>query len=192
MTDDAVIAYHTALEFHGKSYSIFRQHYYLTKRQSLPVRFRSQEFRCVLFPKTLQAKRQESFGVVQSERAGLDVRVTSLERTLVDVLTRPDLGGGWEEIWRSLESIEFFDLGKVVDYAVILGNATSAAKVGFFLDQHKNELMVEEEHLEPLKAQRPRQPHYMDPNRRGTGRLVKEWNLVVPEQVIERSWAEVL
>jgi hypothetical protein len=74
----------------------------------------------------------------------------------------------------------------------MLGNATSAAKVGFFLEQHREELMVEEEHLEPLKARRPRQPHYMVPNRRKAARLVKEWNLVVPMQIIERSWAEVL
>lgn len=64
--------------------------------------------------------------------SGVDLRVTSLERTLVDVLDRPDLSGSWEEIWRSLESIEFFDLDQVITYALLLGNATTAAKVGFF------------------------------------------------------------
>lgn len=68
------------------------------------------------------------------DRAGLSVRVTSLERTLVDVLVRPDLGGGWEEIWRSLEMVEFFDLDVVIDYTLLFENATTAAKVGFFLE----------------------------------------------------------
>jgi hypothetical protein len=49
----------------------------------------------------------------------MELRVAGLERTLVDVLDRPDLSGSWEEIWRSLESVEFFDLDKVVEYALL-------------------------------------------------------------------------
>jgi len=43
-----------------------------------------------------------------------------LERTLVDVLDAPEHGGGWEEIWLSLESVEFFDLDAVIEYALKL------------------------------------------------------------------------
>ena len=86
------------------------------------------------------------------------LRVTNLERTLVDVLDRPGLSGSWEEIWRSLESVEFFDLDKVVEYALLLGNATTAAKVGFFLEQHRETLMVEDRHLKELQVP-ARQPH---------------------------------
>jgi hypothetical protein len=45
MSKDAVLAYHTAWEFYGKAYSIYEQFYYLAKRKSLPVNFRSYEFR---------------------------------------------------------------------------------------------------------------------------------------------------
>jgi predicted transcriptional regulator of viral defense system len=191
MTKDAVLAYHTALEFHGKAYSVYEQFFYLTERKSLPVTFRSHQFRCVLLPKTLRAKRQESFGVDVGELAGVRVRVTSLERTLVDVLDRPDLGGSWEEIWRSLESVEFFDLDKIAKYALFLGNATTVAKVGFFLEQHQETLMVDDAHLQLLSDHRPRKPHYMARGGRKPGRLVTDWNLVVPAEVLERSWAEV-
>jgi predicted transcriptional regulator of viral defense system len=122
----------------------------------------------------------------------MSIQVTSLERTLVDVLDRPDLSGSWEEIWRSLESIEFFDLDTVVDYALLLGNATTGAKVGFFLDQHRQPLMVDDLHLKALHKLQPHQPHYLDRAKRKSGRLVSEWNLVVPEEVLERRWGEVL
>jgi predicted transcriptional regulator of viral defense system len=69
------------------------------------VRFRGNEFRGVLFPKALREKEEELFGVNREDRAGLQVRVTSLERTMVDLLDRPDLSGGYEEIWRSWEEI---------------------------------------------------------------------------------------
>ena len=39
------------------------------------------------------------------DRQGLPIRVTGLERTLVDVLDRPALAGGWEEAWRSWEGV---------------------------------------------------------------------------------------
>ncbi len=122
----------------------------------------------------------------------MQIRVTSPERTLVDVLDRPDLSGSREEIWRSLESIEFFDLDKVAEYAILLGNATTGAKVGFFLEQHRELLMVENHHLNPLHDMRPLQPHYLDRTKRKSGRLMPEWNLVVPGEVFERAWGEVL
>lgn len=66
---------------------------------------------------------------------GVRLRVSNLERTMVDVSDRPQFGGGWEEIWRSLEGVEFFNLDAVIDYALLLENATAIAKVGFFPEQ---------------------------------------------------------
>jgi len=191
MVEDAVLAHHTALEFHGKAYSVQRRFLFLTKKAPRSLSFRTFNFRPVLFPKVLQAKGKENFEVMMAERSGLEVRVTSLERTFVDVLDRHELSGSWEEIWRSLESIEFFNLDKVIEYALLLENATTAAKVGFFLDQHKETLMVENSHLKRLREIRPRQPHYLERSRRKAGRLVPDWNLVVPPFVLERAWAEV-
>ena len=130
--------------------------------------------------------------MVSVDRSGLDVQVTSLERTLVDLLDRPSLGGTWEEIWRSLEMVELFDLDKFVQYAIYLGNATTAAKVGFFLEQHRDTLMPGEDHLNRLRALIPSKPHYMVCNGRRPGRFVREWNLVVPLEIFERHCEEIL
>ena len=192
MAPDAVLGYHTALEFHGKAYSVYNRIHYLSTQRSLPVKFRSYEIRRVSVPQSLRVKGQEMFGVVRHKRSGSELRVTSLERTLVDVLDRPDLTGSWEEIWRSLESVEFFDIEQIVEYVLLLENATTAAKVGFFLGQHKEPLMVDDVHLQPLRKLRPRQPHYLMRGKRKGGRWVKEWNLMVPDEILNQSWAEVI
>lgn len=192
MTEDAVLAYHTALEFFGKSYSVHERFFYLTAHATRPFLFRSYQFRGVLFPKKLRDKHQESFAVNVAERAGVNIRVTSLERTLVDVLDRPDLGGGWEEIWRSLESVEFFDLDQVTEYALLLENSTTIAKVGFFLEQHRDSLMVDDIHLQRLREHRPRKPHYVVRGGKGSGHFMAGWNLVVPDAVFRRSWQEII
>lgn len=187
-SDDAVLAYHTALEVHGKGHSVFEQFFYQSSKALRPWTFRTYRFECVLFPKPLRATGKETFATMTIDRSGLEVRVTSLERTLVDLLDRPDLGGGWEEIWRSLESIEYFDLDLVIRYVQLLGKKTTAAKVGYYLQQHTEPLMVEDRHLEPLRELRPKQPHYL--HRGQSGRLVSDWNLVVPRSLAERAWEE--
>ena len=189
MTGDAVLAYHTALELHGKAQSVFEDLFFLSRTPPRTKTFRSQRFRGVLFPKALRANGKEQQQVRMVDRWGVDLKVTGLERTLVDVLDRPDLGGGWEEIWRSLESVEYFDLDLVVEYVRLLDNATTAAKVGYYLQQHAGSLMVEERYLKPLRELCPKQPHYLQRGR--SGKLVNDWNLVVPTSLVERAWEEI-
>ena len=191
LTPDSVLSHHTALEFHGKAYSVYSHITYSASRPLGLFTFRDHVFRGTRFPKALLSAGKTDFGSVTSERAGMQLRVTTLERTLVDVLDRPDLSGSFEEIWRSLESVEFFDLDRVVEYALLLGNATTIAKVGFFLEQHRGPLMVQPHHLKALQDMRPRQPHYLDRAKRTSGRLITKWNLVVPKEVQQRTWEEV-
>ena len=192
LTRDSVLSHHTALEFHGRAYSMWRLVTYSASRPVENLTFRSHVFQGTRFPEALRRLGKEHFEVLTRDRAGAPIRVTSLERTLVDVLDRPRQSGGWEEVWRSLESVEFFNLDRVVEYTLLLDNSTTASKVGYYLEQHREELMVEERHLRPLRERRPRQPHYLDRNRRGPGSLAADWNLVIPSEVAGRSWAEVM
>jgi len=192
MTEDAVLAYHTALELHGKAHSVNEQFVFLTQKAVRILTFAGNTFRGLSFPKSLMERKRGSFGVVTAERMGLDVRVTTLERTFVDLLDRPELGGGWEEIWRSLESVEYLDVDQVIEHTLLLGNATTAAKVGFFLDQHRDALMVDEKHLRRLRKHLPKQPHYLERGKRESGDLVASWRLIVPRQILERSWQEAV
>lgn len=191
LAPDAILAYHTALELHGRAYSVHHQVLFLSRHRFRPLDFEGVRYRAVRPPKVLRDLGQELTGVEMVDRAGLDVPVTRLERTLVDVLDRPELGGGWEEIWSSLETVEFFDLDLVLEYALLLDNATTAAKVGYFLEEHRDALQVDAAVLETLRGQRPSQPHYIERGMRGRGRLITAWNLVVPEDLLRRSWEEL-
>jgi predicted transcriptional regulator of viral defense system len=123
------------------------------------------------------------------ERRGLSCRVTSVERTLVDVLDRPDLAGGLEEVWRSLTSLPMLDLDAVVTYVRLCGQAMLAAKVGFFLAQHREALGVPEAVFARLRKLRPRQSRYLD--RRLGGKMASDWNLIVPAPIVSREWEAV-
>jgi predicted transcriptional regulator of viral defense system len=189
LTDDAVVAYHAALQFAGKNYSVWRRYHFLTRLRARPFRFRDVEFVPVQVPARLRRRKDADAGVVEERHAGGRVRVTTLERTLVDVLDAPEKAGGWEEIWRSLEMVSFFDLDAVIGHTRALGSALTAARVGFFLEQHQSGLMVEAKHLARLQRLAPTQPRYLGPERE-PGKLVRRWNLVVPDRVLRRSWEE--
>jgi len=188
---DAVLSYHTALEFHGKAYSVYSRFTYTSSTRSAPLKYQSSEYLQVPTPSAFRKKAPESVGVTKVIRSGEPVQVTNFERTLVDVLHRPDLSGSWEEIWRSLGSIEYFDIDQVLKYTKLLKNATTAAKVGFFLDQHKDALLLDNSYLAPLFRLIPRQPHYLNRGNRKDCKLIKDWNLMVPTRILDRTWEEL-
>ncbi len=189
LRDDAVVAYHAAMSFHGHAYSIWWREQYMTAARLRPFTFRGTEFVGVQAPRAVRDLPDFGGGVQSRPYAGGRVRVMSLERSLVDLLHAPEHGGGWEEIWRCLESIEFLDLDAVIEHALRMESALSSARVGFFLEQHRENLMVEERHLQTLAEHAPAQPRYLD-RRHETGKLINRWNLIVPEQVLHRLWEE--
>lgn len=191
MAEDAVVAYGSALDMHGKLHSMQNRVIYLTKKRVMTsFDFRDIKYQAVAIPSTLKAAAEESFGVQSIDRLGQLVFVTTLERTLVDVLDRPYLCGSWEEIWLSLEGIEYLDMDQVLKYALFLANSTTIAKLGFFLETHRETLMVPEHYLEELRKHCPSKPHYMDRNQKQAQKMIAKWNLVVPLSLINRSWEE--
>src|SRR6185295_15923897 len=127
LAEDAVIAYHSALQLLGKAHSLSQRITYLSARRAKPFTFQDTEFVPVVVPAALRQLPDLGGGLREERRQGLAVQVTGYERTLVDVLDAPQHGGGWEEIWRSLEGIEFVDLDFVVQYALRLGSALTVA-----------------------------------------------------------------
>ncbi len=192
LADDAVIAYHSALVFHGIAYSSSYRFIYLTHSKPRYLTFRGESYQASLFPTALIAKGQTHCYVNREDVQGIDVQVVSKERTLVDVMDRPLLAGGWEEIWRSLDMLTRLKMSHVVDYALMLGTATTIAKVGYYLEQRKTELSIDEKYLTILQMRRPSSPHYMDSVVKENCKLMKRWNLLVPVSLIERDWDENL
>ena len=189
-TVDGILAYHTALELYGVAYTTFSEFTYLTSQQKLAFTHEGQRFRAIVQPKALVVSGHTNYGVNTISRGSMSIKLTSLERSIVDVLDRPDLGGGWEEIWRSLEYITQLDPNKVIDYALLLKNSTTVAKVGYFLEQRPTHLAVDQKTIEKLLPYAPKQPHYMNRDRQGEGKYIEKWRLIVPLEIINRTWEE--
>lgn len=182
LAPDAVLAYHTALQLHGFAHSLRQEQICLSQQKFVrPLRFAGILYRAVPPPAALPAAERMSLGVETLDRQGLTVRATGLERTLVDVLDRPALGGGWEEAWRSWEGVAVaLDFAFLLRYVRLLESATTAAKLGYALEAGRERLAVPPVVLEELRALAPRQPHPAERGLRQGTRLIRPWNLLVP------------
>ncbi|MDR1677149.1 MAG: transcriptional regulator [Deltaproteobacteria bacterium] len=181
LTVDAVISHRSALEFHGLTEPDpeSSELTYSAVRPLTQFSFRGLGYRGVKFPKSLVRSGQQHLMVNLATDNQNSVRVTSLERTLVDIIDRTDLVGGWAATLDLLRNLTGLNLDAVVEYTKALGNSTTAAKVGYYLAGRTKELSVNSYHLSALSDLKPNQPHYLDRSRRRDGRLIPEWNLMV-------------
>jgi hypothetical protein len=183
-----VLSHHTALEFHGRAHSVHTRITYSASRPPAALRFRSHAYQGARFPHALLRAGKAHACVVTAERAGMPLRVTSLERTLVDALDRPDLPGDGRRSGGRWNLSHFFDLDRVIENAAPAWQRDHRGKgQGFFLKQHREPLLVEDRHLRALQELR-RGSRTIWTAAYGHRRLLAQWNLVVPGEVLDRAW----
>lgn len=184
--DDSVLSYHTALEFHGFAYTDFNAHTFITSHRITEFSYNNQDYRPI-------HRRNFKRDVTIDSRVmlGVEVFATSVERTIVDVLDKPELSGGWEEVYRSLESVVAFDVSKAIEYALSLNKASIIAKLGYFLEHLTDYAGIDQALIRSLLPHIPKNHYYIDrKNSLGQGTLIKKWNIIVPNYLHEKQWEE--
>jgi predicted transcriptional regulator of viral defense system len=122
------------------------------------------------------------------DRLGLDVKVTTLERTIADLFDRPDLAGGAEELFNSLDLVPRIDAPALARRLRALGNATAAGAAGWWLEQEKQRLGVSEAIVDELRRAAPKQTRYALGAGPGEGRAASGWNVILPAELVERRF----
>ncbi len=178
---DAVLAYHSALELLGLAHSVYRDVFYLTARPHKDLRLPGCRVRALPYPKPLRDRGTEDFGVETHERQGVKIRLTGPERTLVDCFLMPRYAGGVEEVMEASRSVSALDLDRLERYLTLLNQRRAFAIIGFVLEHSADRLFVPGPLLDRLSARRPTARIYLDKRQRG-GRLQTRWNLIVPER----------
>lgn len=189
-TSDSIVGYHSALELLGVAYSSFGQFTYITEQKSKPFEFQEQWFQSVSSPAALRKNKDITTNVNTINRQGLDLQVTSSSRTFVDALDRIELCGGWGEVYRSITNIAIVNIDEIIEYCLMLNNSCLTAKVGYFLSLRQGALAISHEKLQPLLNAKPYSPIYASKRNREKFHLVKQWNLLLPESVINQTWEE--
>lgn len=135
MTPDAVLAYHTALECYGLAHNVWFHVLYAARKPARPLRLTTGLVRGATFARALQQAGREHQETAWTPKNGL--RITTVERTLVDIADRPRLCGNWSEIARGYSyaahgtsfGLPLPDVNRMIAYALSLNNAFTCAYV---------------------------------------------------------------
>ncbi len=141
-----------------------------------PVSGRDQ-LRCGKSPSALS---QSIFCSARSNSSTSERSLTTVERTVVDVLHRPDLAGGVEEVLKSLDLVRYVDPAKIADYVELLDNRSIASVSGWWLEKRRAALSVTDDVLARLRARLPRSKHYALGAESGHAVLVEPWRALLP------------
>jgi len=179
LRENATIAYHSALEFHGAANQVFQTVYYLSVRPRRDVAYEQVTYHRVAPPKRL------AVGVdFQVEIHSGGIRVTGRERSLVDCLHSLEYSGGVDELDRCLAAFPSFDFEVAFKYLTLLHWPWLYARLGYLLDRHAKRLFFAGKWRDTFLRKVPRGVVYLERKRPG-GRWVSLWNLMVPPSMAE-------
>lgn len=182
----AVIAYHSALELHGYAPAASAEIQLIAPGE--PGVVATADFTCRFISPSHRLSPSE--GVITAHRHGVAIRITSLERTLVDAFDRYSLAGGARKLFGALDIVAssgtHLNIDGLIGHAERLGNAAAAAALGYWLECERARLAVTEAALRRLRSSAPKQSRYALGARPGRGRAATGWNVILPSELIER------
>ena len=184
---DAVLAYHSALEAHGVAHSPARVATFLSSRKVTPFDVGGYQFR--RGPDLAARAGTPEAGVTHARVDDMLVPVTTRERTLADCLKRLDLGGGVEEVLRSVGMFTTLSSAALTEYVVVLNSPTLAARVGWLMSLMAEAWLYDPEPLEHLRRLLGRGTYWLQRRRPGVQyEFVAAWRLYVPAAVPFHDW----
>lgn len=126
ITPTSYVAYHAAMEYHGLAHQVYYDVVVGTKQT-----FKAFEFYNYRYAPHRSACSLE----IETPIADTHIRVTSVERTILDCIDRIDLCGGWEELVNCLRSVTYLQEERLKSTLEAYSKTALYKKVGFLFEQ---------------------------------------------------------
>jgi predicted transcriptional regulator of viral defense system len=188
--NDAVFAYHSALDLLGQGHSVWWICTVCTARRRSPLVLGRSTIKFLSHPSAARprARERSSRGkgnapwTTEVSRGGRILRVTTPERTLVDGFRELSLVGGLDELVESVDGFAALKPETLKEILRAYENRRLWAAVGWYLQRRLKSLFLDASILKDFQKHRPRTRVYLVPGQRG-GVLARDWNLIVPEHL---------
>ncbi len=176
IADDAFLCYHSALEFYGAANQVFHTVTVGSKSRFNPFTFLDVDY--------IRKQPNNDYGIAYIEQAG--VRVTTLERTVIDCIDDIDSCGGIDELLGALGQIRILDekelLGALNAYNCVL----LYQKAGYILQHYQEKFGLSDAFFDECKRHLTRQVKYFLKDEYGEVEYNSEWRLMAPKNLISR------
>lgn len=176
ITVTAYISHHSAFEYYGLANQVFYEVYV-----SSETKFNHLEYDYVTY-KYVASRMPD--GVVEAKNT-TGVRITDLERTVIDSIRDFNKIGGFEELLNCLEAIHYLDEVKLKRYLDIYNTQVLYQKVGYLLDHYRKEIQLSKEFIEYCKSKIGNSRRYLVSEEKKDSFYNSEWKLMVPKGLFE-------
>ena len=123
-------------------------------------------------------------GIVEANNT-TGVRITDLERTVIDSIRDFNKIGGLEELLNCLEGIHFLDEKKVLRYLEIYNTQGLYQRVGYLLQHYQKEMQLSNDFIDSCKEKIGKSRRYLLNEENRQNIYSSEWKLMIPEGLFE-------
>lgn len=176
ITDTAYISHHSAFEYYGLANQVFYELYV-----SSESKFNTFEYDHMTY-KYVASRMQE--GIVEAKNT-TGVRITDLERTVIDSIRDFNKIGGLEELLNCLEGIYFLDEEKLLRYLAVYNTQGLYQRAGYLLQQYQKEMQLSNDFIDYCKEKIGKSRRYLFSETNQHNIYNTEWKLMIPEGVFE-------
>jgi len=173
ITKTSYVSHHTAMEYYGITDQVFYDVYVSSETSFREFAFDGYTYRYVA------SKDME--GVETLALSG-GIRITNIERTLIDCVKDMDKIAGIEETLQDIGSMKAMQEKRLLKYLDLLSNQFLYQKVGFLLYEHKERMGLSDGFFDTCKNQIGKSKRYLTKDMSG-GKYVDEWKLVIPNHM---------
>jgi len=176
VADDAFVCYHSALEYFGVANQVFN-----TVTVGSKIRFNDFSFDDIDY---VRKPTKHDVQIMNIVTAG--VRVTTLERTVIDCIHNIDAGGGIDEVLNALDQIRVLDENKLLETLQAYDSVLLYQKVGYVLEHFKDKFMLTDTFFEECKSRLTNQIKYFLQDEYKDIEFNSKWKLMAPKRLIYR------
>lgn len=176
ISNTSFVCYHSALEYYGLANQVFGNVLVGSLTKFNNFIFEDNEYIC----------RHVKIIKFVNDIASEGIRVSSLEKTIVDCIDNIDLAGGIEEVLNALEQIKYVNESKLLEILKDINKMYLYQKIGFLFELYNNQLDLSNEFFEECKSHISKKVNYFMQYEFKDTELNKKWNLIVPKNIKSR------
>jgi predicted transcriptional regulator of viral defense system len=165
------IAYHSALNLHGIAEQFGYVVYVASTKQKKTIKYRDFSIKPVTLTKN------KFFGFEKIDYAGKAVKVSDLEKTIIDCMDKIKYCGIEELVKAIQEGASKIDWNKFLQYLDKMNEQILVHKAGYLLDMLSGHDKIQENLIKELKSRLSRNIYYMEQG--VSGEYSKKWRIIV-------------
>ncbi|RNC62899.1 MAG: hypothetical protein AWM53_01825 [Candidatus Dichloromethanomonas elyunquensis] len=178
INETSYLSHHSAFEYMGISNQVFYEIYVSSSKKFTDFEFEGITYSYV--PSQFDA------GVILPKNTK-GIRVTSLERTVVDSIKDFEKIGGLEELLNCIALIPYLDENQLINFLSSYDMRFLYQKTGFILEHYQDQLHLSSEFIDYCKSKIGKSTRYLT---KDSTKYNNQWKLVVPDnmfQIIEQG-----